>query len=196
MTEHSFDLTAGGRHTYRIAQRLAGIAADSLYNFQPGLRTLDLPTFPETLTVTARLSTHPWGISAQAWARDTDGVLHACAEATAGPVDASSAIHTRIRHFRSGSLLWTQLAGPVSTTAINPAHPQVFTSAGRFTYQLQPEHRISGHPIWHLHTDEIDQDHPLFAGVDSAVTHIAEYLEHTPAASRRRRSRTTERSIR
>jgi hypothetical protein len=102
--------TTQSDHTYAIAERLSGIASDSLYTFTPGLQQLSIDTFPEDLRLLARFITHDWGISAQIWARDEHGVLQASAEASAGPLDEVSSIHSRIKHFRSGSLLWTASA--------------------------------------------------------------------------------------
>ena len=35
-------------HTYAIAERIRGIASDSLYTFTPGLQQLSIDTFPNT----------------------------------------------------------------------------------------------------------------------------------------------------
>jgi hypothetical protein len=174
-------------HTYAIAERLRGIASDSLYTFQPGIRRLTIPTFPEHLHLVGRFTTHDWGISARLWARDEQEVLQAGAEAGAGPLDKVSGISSRIKHFRSGPLLWTHSGAPVSIAPISPLDPTSYTAIGRHCYQLHPEHRIGAHPIWHLSTDDLDSEHPLFAGVTSAVTYIAEKFERPPTSTRRQR---------
>ena len=69
-------------HTYNLATRLRAIACDSLHTFQPGRRTLTAEDLPD-IFVTARFATHPWGISAQLWARNSAAALLASAEATA-----------------------------------------------------------------------------------------------------------------
>ena len=56
---------------------------------------------------------------AQIWARDEHGVLQASAEATAGPLDQVSSITSRIRHFRSGNLIWT---ATIATSASDHHH--------------------------------------------------------------------------
>jgi hypothetical protein len=42
-------------------------------------------------------------------------------------------------------------------------------------------------PIWHLSTDDHDAEHPLFAGVVSAVTYIDDTFEQRTVPVRRRR---------
>jgi hypothetical protein len=177
-------------HTYAIAERIRGIASDSLYTFTPGLQQLNIDTFPEHLHLVARFSTHDWGISSQIWARDKQGVLQASAEASAGPIDEASSIHTHIKHFRSGPLLWTRIGEPVSLAAISAlgAARPTYTAVGRHCYRLHPQPRtdLDAHPVWQLDTDDLDIEHPLFAGVTSAVTYIAETFEQPPTPSRRR----------
>ena len=177
-------------HTYAIAERLRGITIDSLYTFEPGVRDLTIAAFPEHLNLIGRFTHHSWGVSAQIWARDKHGTLQASAEASAGPLDEVSSIRPRIKHFRSGALLWTHIATPVSLAPIDPLPGSAYTAIGRHCYRLHPEPRIDAHPIWHLSTDDLDLEHPLFAGVASAVTYIADQLEN-PAAGRRQRKTTT-----
>ena len=174
-------------HTYAIAERLRGIAADSLYTFQAGIRELSIDTFPEQLHAVGSFATHDWGISAQVWARDEHGVLQAAGEASAGPLEEAAPIHSRIRHFRSGPLLWTHIATPVSIAPISVyGGGQTYTAVGRHSYRLRPQPRLEAHPIWHLSTDDLEMEHPLFAGVASAVTYIADKFEHRPAGRRPR----------
>lgn len=183
--------TTQSDHTYAIAERLRGIASDSLYTFTPGLQQLSIDTFPEDLRLLARFITHDWGISAQIWARDEHGVLQASAEASAGPLDEVSSIHSRITHFRSGPLRWTRVGPPVSLAAIGALGDRIptYTAVGRHCYRLhaQPRIDLDAHPVWHLSTDDLDVEHPLFAGVASAVSYIAEEFERPPASTRRRR---------
>jgi hypothetical protein len=176
-------------HTYAIAERLRGITTDSLYTFQPGVRDLTIASFPEDLHLIGRFTTHSWGVSAQVWARDKHGTLQAGAEASAGPLAEVSSISSRIMHFRSGALLWTHIATAVSLAAITIGGT-AYTAVGRHCYRLHPEPRIDAHPIWHLSTDDLDLEHPLFAGVPSAVTYIADQLEN-PTAGRRQRKTST-----
>lgn len=189
MTTSHTDLTAGGRHTYHLANRLRGIAIDKLYTFTPGRQQLSIDTLPEHLDVLARFTTHNWGISAQLWARDEHGILQAAAESSAGHLDTVSTIRARIKNFRSGALLWTHIGTPISAAPISALGGAIYTTVGRHCYQLTAVPRLNAHAIWQLHTDELDTKHPQFAGVDSATTHIAELLERTPAPARRRRTR-------
>jgi len=178
--------TTHSDHTYAIAQRLQGIAIDSLYTFTPGLQQLSIDTFPEHLQLLARF-THNWGVSAQLWARDEQAVLQASAEAGAGHLDKVSGISSRIKHFRSGALLWTHTGTPVNAAPINTLGA-TYMAVGRHCYELRPEPRIDAHPIWHLNTGDLDVEHPPFAGVASAVTYIAEVFERPPTTTRRRRT--------
>lgn len=191
MTTTPTDLTAGGRHTYHLAERLRGIAIDKLYTFTPGHQQLNIDTLPEDLDVLARFSTHNWGISAQLWARDEHGTLQASAEASAGHLDTVSPISARIKNFRSGALLWTHIGTPISAAPISALGGAIYTTVGRHCYQLTAVPRLGAPAIWQLHTDDLDVEHPQFAGVDSATTHIAEFLERTPTSGRRRTERRT-----
>ena len=172
-------------HTYQLATRLRAIAADSLHTFQPGRRALTVEDLPEEIFVTARFATHPWGISGQLWARNSAAVLLASAEATAPDAQPSS-ITSRIRHFRSGNLLWTSTVASLPVTVTTCAN--CYTAVGRHCYQLHAQPRLDAHPIWHLTTDELDTEHPLFAGVVSAVTYIDGTFEHQPVRGRQRRA--------
>ena len=169
-------------HTYNLATRLRAIACDSLHTFQPGRCTLTAEDQPDII-VTARFATHPWGISGQLWARNSAAVLLASAEATA-PDEAPGSITSRIRHFRSGNLLWTSTVASLPVTVTTCA--DCYTAVGRHCYQLHAQPRVDAHPIWHLSTDD-DAEHPLFAGVVSAVTYIDDTFEQRTAQVRRRR---------
>jgi hypothetical protein len=125
-------------HTYAIAERLSGITTDSLYTFQPGARELTIATFPEHLHLIGRFTQHSWGVSAQIWARDNDGTLQASAEASAGPLGQVSSIRPRIKHFRSGALLWTHIATPVSLAPIDPLPGSAYTAMGATATDCTP----------------------------------------------------------
>ncbi|MBU8814129.1 MULTISPECIES: hypothetical protein [Mycobacteriaceae] len=186
MTTHT-DLLAGGRHTYWLGERLAAIATDLLYFVEPGHEELHPDGIPDGLTITAHRRNHTWGSTAQVWARDPQGVLQASAESSAAHPDLGRSISARTRHFRGGGLLWTHTAPVVTDEPINPLDPWSYAAVGRHLYQLRPEYRLDGAPLWQLRTDDLDTEHPRFAGIDSATTHIAEFLEPAPAPSRRRR---------
>lgn len=188
MTTHT-DLLAGGRHTYWLGERLAAIATDLLYFVEPGHEELHPGGIPDGLTITAHRRNHTWGSTAQVWARDPQGVLQASAESSAAHPDLGRSISARTRHFRGGGLLWTHTAPVVTDEPINPLDPWSYAAVGRHLYQLRPEYRLDGAPLWQLRTDDLDTEHPRFAGIDSATTHIAECLEPAPAPTRRRRTR-------
>lgn len=176
-------------HTYHLATRLRAIAGDSLHSFQPGRANLTAEDLPD-IFVTARFAIQPWGNSAQLWARNTVGDLLASAEATAAPLKQAASTNSRIRHFRSGNLLWTATWAALPVTATSCA--DCYTAVGRHCYQLHAQPRPDAHPIWHLSTDDLDADHPLFAGAVSAVTYIDDTFEQrTVAVGRRRRAAST-----
>ena len=171
-------------HTYNLATQLRAIAGDSLHTFQPGRSTLIAEDLPD-IFVTARFATHPWGISVQLWARNSAAALLASAEATVSPTDEAASIMSRIRHFRSGNLLWIATSASLPVTAATCA--DCYTAVGRHCYQLHAQPRVDAHPIWHLSTDDHDAEHPLFAGVVSAVTYIDDTFEQRTVQVRRRR---------
>ena len=170
-------------HTYNLATRLRAIAGDSLHTFQPGRSTLTAEDLPD-IFVTARFATHPWGISAQLWARNSAAALLASAEATAPRRGA------RLDHLAYPAF---PLREPAVDSHIGVAArhrttcADCYTAVGRHCYQLHAQPRVDAHPIWHLSTDDHDAEHPLFAGVVSAVTYIDDTFEQRTVQVRRRR---------
>jgi len=51
--------TTQSDHTYAIAERLRGIASDSLSTFTPGLQQLSIDTFPEDFPKAAKPKSPP-----------------------------------------------------------------------------------------------------------------------------------------
>ncbi|WP_304116151.1 hypothetical protein [Mycolicibacterium bacteremicum] len=186
MTTTTHDITAAGRHTYFIAERLHAIATDLLYTARVGHRALHRDDLPESLTITAHRADLEWGSIAQVWARNEQGHLHASAEASS----RRHSISARIRHFRGSGLLWTHTAPPATTQALNARDPWAYNATGRHHYLLSVHPRLDNAPDWHLHTDHADS-HRIFAGIESATTYIAETLEKPPTARRRSRRTTT-----
>ena len=170
-------------HTYNLATRLRAIACDSLHTFQPGRRALTVEDLPD-IFVTARFATHPWGISGQLWARNSAAVLLASAEATA-PRRGGRLDHVAYPAFpvREPAVDIHVASLPVTVTRC----ADCYTAVGRHCYQLHAQPRVDAHPIWHLSTDDHDTEHPLFAGVVSAVTYIDDTFEQRTVQVRRRR---------
>ena len=185
MITTSHDLTAAGRHTYFIAERLHAIATDLLYSGHTGYRVLHRDDLPEHLTITAHRADLEWGHIAQVWAHNEHGHLQASAEASS----RERSITSRIRHFQASGLLWTHTAQPVTDQLLNPRDPRTYIATGRHHYLLSLHPHLDKAPDWHLHTDHTDSGR-IFAGVESATTYITETLEKPPAVRRRRR-RTT-----
>lgn len=126
--------------TYPLAQRLTGIASDSLYTFTPGTR--QLPIF-EGLTVTGHFTEHTWGIAARLVCGDEHRRIIAAAEASA-PLTVG-AISSRIRHFRGAGLLWTHTAKPVTDTAVSAGASRHFIASDDDdrAYHLWTEYDLS-----------------------------------------------------
>lgn len=172
MARNTIQKTASARPTYHLAELLRGRAIDSLYTFTEGLRTL-API--DDLTVTALITAHPWGYSAQVHAA-ADSQLQAAAEATAAhPLPAG--IASRIRTFRSGPLTWHHAAGRITNTGIDHTSQTVFVAAGRHHYQLSRRVDLDTfHESWDLSID----GHPredAFAGPVGAADFVVDEYE-------------------
>ena len=163
--------------TYHLAERLKGLAIDSLYRFTEGHRTL-API--DGHTVTALHTTHPWGYSAQLHATDSHGNLHAAAEATATH-PLPTAISSRIRTFRSGPLAWHNAAARITNDACpDPADRTVFVASGHHHYELSRRLDPANlREYWDLRIDG-HRHEPSFAGPTGA----AEYVTDTTEAGR------------
>ena len=107
-----------------------------MYTFQIGTRTVTVREVSEHLTVTGRFMSHSWGCSIQLWARNKHGKIQAAAESSVVIDDQRGGnIASRIKQFRTGELLWTHTADPVSQHSITPeldtfiaSGQEVFTS--------------------------------------------------------------------
>jgi hypothetical protein len=169
--------TDAGPQVHR-AEHLRAAVTDSLYRFQPGLRcTQHSVETLGALRILTRHMRHHWGISAQCWARDDDGCIQASAEAsvtghTSGP------IVSRIRHLRTGTLLWTHTGAPVSRQPLT-AQAHTFTAAAADTcYRLTQSFTLGRtfSPVWTLTVDDADTPAQRFAGLHSVANYALNVL--------------------
>lgn len=149
--------------TYHLADQLRGRAIDSLYRLAEGQHTLEPIA---THTITAQLTVHPWGRSAELRAVDRSAQLVAAAEATAAnPLPA--AIRSRIRSYQAGNLTWTNVAATITSDGTDPSSYVTFEATGRRHYQLRRQidpdtyHQhwdltIAGQPHPHCFPDPVD----------------------------------------
>lgn len=160
--------------TYHLADRLKGLAIDSLYRFTEGHRTL-API--DGHTVTALHTTHPWGYSAQLHATDSHGNLQAAAEATATH-PLPTAISSRIRTFRSGPLAWHNPAARITDDAgPDPAGAAMFVASGHHHYELSRRlNPANFREYWDLRIDG-QRHEPAFAGPTGAAEFVSETTE-------------------
>lgn len=160
--------------TYHLAERLKGLAIDSLYDFTAGHRTL-APIGGHN--VTALHTTHPWGYSAQLRATDPHGTVDAAAEATATH-PLPTAISSRIRTFRSGPLVWHNAAAHITDNACpDPAGAVVFVATGQHHYELSRRlNPANFRDYWDLRID--GQHHePAFTGPTGAAEFVTSTTE-------------------
>lgn len=162
--------------TYHLAGQLQARAVDILYQLTEGHHTLD-PIHAHTIT--AQLTVHPWGPSAQVRATDSTGQLAAAAEATAtNPLP--STIRSRIRSYQSGTLTWTNTAAPITSAGTDPSPHITFEATGGHHYKLcraiDPD---TYREHWDLTIDGQPYPH-RFAGAVGAADFI-----HTELESRR-----------
>lgn len=154
--------------TYHLAGQLHARAIDSLYRLTEGHHTLD-PI--GTHTITAHITVHPWGPSAQLYAIDRAGQLAAAAEATAANPPPAT-IRSRIRTYQSGALTWNNTATPISSTGADPSPYVTFEATGDHHYQLHREiNPDTFREHWILTID--GQPHPhRFAGPVGAADYL------------------------
>ena len=172
MARTKIQKTVLARATYHLADRLRGRAIDSLYTFTAGRRTL-API--DDLTVTALVTAHPWGYSAQLHAADA-GQIQAAAEATAAhPLPAG--ITSRIRTFRSGPLTWHHAAGRLTNSGSDHTAPTLYVASGAHHYELSRRLDIDTlREYWYLTVDGQPGEHP-FAGAVGATEFVANEYE-------------------
>lgn len=174
MARNTIQTTASNHTTYHLAERLKGLAIDSLYRFTAGHRHLN-PI--DGHTVTALHTTHPWGYSAQLRATDSHGNLQAAAEATATH-PLPTAINSRIRTFRSGPLAWHNATGRIADDGYpDPSGAAVFVATGHHHYQLTRRFNPANFgEYWDLSID--GQPHePAFAGPTGAAQYVTQTHE-------------------
>lgn len=156
-------------NTYPLAQRLTGIASDSLYTFTSGTRQV---LVGENASATAHFTEHTWGIAVRLLHFDDQHRILAAAEASA-PL-AGGAISYRIRHFRGAGLLWTHTATPVTEAPVSAAASRRFI-AGDGTYHLWSEYDLSSPRIEMARLDWILADSSCsrrFPELDEALAYI------------------------
>ncbi|MBV8350255.1 MAG: hypothetical protein JOZ49_22905 [Mycolicibacterium sp.] len=160
-----------------VAQRLKDAAVDSLYTFRPGTRPLSVAPLPHDLEVAARFIEHTWGYSAQLWARDKHARIIAAAEASVIDPAGGGAIRSRIKQFRTGTLLWTHISAPVNREPIINGPNAYIAAAGDHVYQLHEEYDARFRPVWLLSTPGLELvEEQRFAGIPSAISYITDTL--------------------
>ncbi|GAB4667485.1 hypothetical protein [Mycobacterium avium] len=167
------------RPTYHLADRLAGLATDSLYKFTEGHHTL-APV--EHLVITALVTAHRWGYSSQVCAVDGRGRLHAAGEATAAH-PLPTGITSRIRTFTSGPLTWHHTAARI--TDDQAPHvlttPTLYVAAGQHHYEIRQDVTFdtrtnTTRTYCHLSIDGRRHETP-FAGVVGATDFVVNEYE-------------------
>jgi len=177
MTRHS---TLARAHTITDnltrAELLKGAAVDKIYSFQTGTRAITVAGVSEEFTVTGRFMAHTWGCSIQLWARNKHGKIQAAAESSVTINDHQGGyIASRIKQFRTGQLLWTNTAEPVSGHKIQPALDTFLAAGHDITYRLSGEYEFSPHDIqrvWILTAPGHEFTPIRFDGLTAAVTYI------------------------
>lgn len=160
--------------TYHLAQRLAGIANDTLYRTFEGTREL-API--DGFIITAHQIAHWWGYSAHLRALTDTGELVAAAEAAAAhPLPA--AIRARVRTFRTGPLTWQHTAGQITSTGTdtNPSTRFVATGNAHY-YELHSSYDMDTVTrSWELYIDS-QQQQRRFAGPTGAADFVTDQYE-------------------
>ena len=158
------------------AELLKAAAVDQMYTFDIGTRTVIVREVSDHLTVTGRFMSHSWGCSIQLWARNKHGKIQAAAESSVTINDHQGGyIASRIKQFRTGELLWTNTAEPVSGHKIQPALDTFLAAGHDITYQLRGEYEFSPHDIqrvWILTAPGHEFTPIRFDGLTAAVTYI------------------------
>ena len=147
-----------------------------MYTFQIGTRTVHRRDVSEDLTVTGRFMAHAWGCSIQLWARNKHGKIQAAAESSVVIDDQRGGnIASRIKQFRTGELLWTHTADPVSQHTIKPELDTFIAAGDEVVYQLRAKYELSASDIervWILTAPGQDFTPMRFDGLSAAVTYI------------------------
>lgn len=168
------------------AQRLQDAAVDQMYTFQIGTRAVTVRDVSDDLTVNGRFMSHFWGCSIQLWARNKHGKIQAAAESSVVIDDQRGGnIASRIKQFRTGQLLWTHTADPVSQHSITPELDTFIATSGESVFQLDKQLEIDNrdalNTIWVLTAPGQDFTPVRFSDLLAAVTYITANL---PGANR------------
>jgi hypothetical protein len=163
------------------AERLAATAIDQMYRFEIGTHTVHVDEVSDDFTVTGRFMAHSWGASIQLWARNKRGKIQAAAESSVVIDDQhGGAISARIKQFRTGDLLWTHTANPVSQHRITPELDTYLATHGESIYQLDKQLDIDSRDalqtIWVLTSPGEDFTPIRFASLAAASAHIGATL--------------------
>ena len=138
MTRHSSTLTRSHTNNLSRAEILKSVAVDKMYSFQTGTRAVPVAGVSEEFAVTGRFMAHAWGCSIQLWARNKHGKIQAAAESSVTINDQHGGyIASRIKQFRTGELLWTHTAEPVSQHKIDPRWTLHASAGHDVAYQLR-----------------------------------------------------------
>jgi hypothetical protein len=168
------------------AELLKAAAVDHMYTFQVGTRAVTVEEVSDHYDVTGRFMSHSWGCSIQLWAHGKHGNIAAAAESSAAIDELRGAnIASRITQFRTGQLLWTHTAEPVSHHVITPELDTFVGSApppNDLVYRLAETNETDWHtqalkPIWILTAPGTDFEPVRFAGLVSAATWITTNLD-------------------
>jgi hypothetical protein len=163
------------------AELLKAAAVDQMYTFDIGTRTVIVREVSDHLTVTGRFMSHSWGCSIQLWARNKHGKVQAAAESSVVIDDQRGGnIASRTKQFRTGELLWTHTADPVSQHSITPELDTYIASRDEAVYQLKKDLEVDNRDalqtIWVLTSPGQDFTPIRFGGLTDAVTHITANL--------------------
>lgn len=159
--------------TYHLAERLRGIASDTLYTTFVGAQERK-PI--DGFIITAHQVAHFWGCSTHVRALTDTGELVAEGEADAN--HGVSTIRSRVRTFRTGHLTWHHTDGrAVSTGTVIPAGTR-FVAIGRaHYYELRQSYDIdSFKPVIQLCVDS-QQNERRFAGPTGAADYVINEYE-------------------
>ncbi|MUL78825.1 hypothetical protein [Mycolicibacterium sp. CBMA 226] len=159
--------------TYHLADRLRGIASDTLYREFDGVRERK-PI--DGYHITVHQVAHVWGRSTHVRAMTDAGQL--VAEGEAETVHNIASLRSRIRTFQTGHLTWHHTDGRVvhSHTVI-PSGTRFVSIGHAHYYELRSSYDLDTfNPIWHLFVDSQLQER-RFAGPTGAADYVIDQYE-------------------